>query len=376
MMDKDSIQKGLEQDVRLVAERVPQKLTMPEIEKIAKSLKQFIIDNDFTQGRVARWIGCSQSVVSEFITGRYQGDIDGVGNKIINLMNSVVRKNRRVKNEPFVSTTIAKRIGTLVTQTEAFCNDEGKIGLIIGDGGHGKSHCLRQYTRANRNSAYAELDDTMTSTRLFSEIAQSLKIDSSGTLSAIAKRLVEKLRERQVIIIIDEASGLTVKQLNQLRQIIVVKARCPLILAGNSDLLKTVTQSSVKRGYESLDQFTSRLMGVLNLDELASDNDGGLYTAEDIRNLYEYGGIKLTTGAVKTIKRICKSPRSGRLRTCNHIISALHTAKVVDEKGVIDTAEIIAAIEQLKLPVRVWLPLATMEAADIDDSDSSVAVAG
>lgn len=370
----NDIQKGLEQDARLVDEHVPTKLTVPEIEKVIESLKQFMTRNDYSQARIARYIGCSSSVVSEFLRGKYLGDIDAVGNKVINLMNSVTRKHRQPKNEPFISTTIAKRIRTIVTQTEAFSGDEGKIALVIGDGGHGKSHCLREYARANRNSVYIELDETMNSTNLFSEIADHLKIDSSGALSAIAKRLTETLRERQVIIILDEASGLSVKKLNQLRQIIVVKAKCPLILAGNCDLLKTVNQSSTKRGYESLDQFTSRLMAVLNLDELACDNDGGLYTAEDVRNLYEYGGIKLSVGAVNTIKRICKTPKAGRLRTCNHIIAALHTAKAVDEKGVIDTPDIIAAVEQLQLPISDWLPLATIEA--IEETCQAVATAG
>ncbi|MCK5617240.1 AAA family ATPase [Candidatus Pacearchaeota archaeon] len=354
---RDDIQKGLEQDTRLVAEHIPQKMTGPEIEKIATSLKQFMTDNEFSQAQVAKLIGYSRSVVSEFLKGRYQGDLNGIANKIINLMNSVVRKNRRVKNKPFVSTTVAKRIGTLITQTSAFCDDEGKIGLIIGDGGHGKSHCLRQYAEADKNSVYIELDDTMSSISMFSEIAKNLKVDSSGSLSSIAKRLVAALKLRHIIIMLDEASWLKVRHLNQLRQIIVVKAKCPLILSGNSDLLRTISQSSTKRGYESLDQFTSRLMGVLNLDELASDNDGGLYTVEDIRNLYEYGGIRLTSSAVSSLKRICKTPKSGRLRTCSHIVSALHAAKVVDEKRVIDTVEIIAVIDQLKLPIREWLPL-------------------
>jgi DNA transposition AAA+ family ATPase len=353
----EDFQKGLEQDARQVAEHVSQELTGPEIEKLAKSLEQFMSDNDFTQAEVARWIGYSRSVVSQFLKCRYKGDISSVANKVVSLINSVARKNKRTKQKPFISTTVAKRIGTLITQTTAFCDDEGKIGLIIGDGGHGKSHCLRQYAQADKNSAYIELDDTMTSGSMFSEIAKKLKVDSSGRLSTIAKRLIETLRPRHIVIMLDEASWLGVRQLNQLRQIIVVKAKCPLILAGNSDLLKTVTQPSTKQGYESLDQFTSRLMGVLNLDDLAGDPDGGLYTPEDIRWLYEYGGIKLSSDAVSTLRRICKTPKSGRLRTCSHIVSALHTAKVVDQKGMIYTADIIGAIRQLQLPVRDWLPL-------------------
>jgi hypothetical protein len=127
-----------------------------------------------------------------------------------------------------------------------------------------------------------------------------------------------------------------------------------------------------KHGYESLDQFTSRLMGVLNLDELASHKGDRLYTSEDIRKLYEYGGIRLTSGAIDTLKKICMTPRSGRLRTCSHVIAALHTSRVLDQKGWVDSALIIAAIEQLDLPIKIWLPLITEDFVEQDTQGNEI----
>lgn len=356
MIDQ-GIQRGLEQDAKLVKERVSEQVTREETKRIAASLQAFMAEHDLSQSKIAELLGVSRSMVYQFLGGRYKGNLRKLLNKVVSLINSFDRKDRQGRHSSFVQTTVAKLIGTLITQTEAFSVNEGRIGLIIGDGGHGKSICMKQYAKANRNTIYIELDDTMTSTGIFTEIAKKLKVNSSGRLTVIAKRIIDSLKCRNVIIILDEASGLTVKQLNQLRQIIVVKSRCPLILAGNAYLLKTVMQQTTKRGYESLDQFTSRLMAVLNLDELASDKDGPLYTAQDIRKLYEYGGISLTSDAVSTLKCICKTPKSGRLRTCTHIIVALHTAKAVGERGYIDTEIILSAIEQLQLPVRTWLPL-------------------
>ena len=210
---------------------------------------------------------------------------------------------------------------------------------------------------------------------MFAEIAKQLKIDASGSLSNITRRLIDNLQHRHIIVMLDETAGLTVRQLNQLRQIIAVKSRCPLILAGNHDLLKTVMQPTTRRGFESLDQFTSRLCYILNLDEIASDKNGGLYTVEDIRKLYEFGGIRLVGSAVSSLRKICQSPRSGRLRTCSHIIAALHTSRTVLKTGVIDNVAIVNAIEQLGLPVRVWLPVATKEVSEQEDT-LAVAKAG
>jgi hypothetical protein len=111
---------------------------------------------------------------------------------------------------------------------------------------------------------------------------------------------------------------------------------------------------------------------VLNLDEIASDGGGGLYTADEVRRLYEYGGIRLTGDAVDTLRRICRTPKSGRLRTCSLIITALHTSGVVQDAEVIDSRMIIAAIRQLGLLVEGWLPLAI----DHEEIEQKVAAVG
>jgi len=370
-MKDNLIQQGLEQDARRVKERILMAAQDEKIQAAATDLKIFMKEHNWTQGYVAAKLGVSTAVINQFLKSKYKGKLDELVNKVTNLLESLERKQRHAKNKPFIETSVAKKIHTLITQTEAFSDDEGKIGLLIGDGGHGKSHCLREYAKANRNTVYVELDDAMNPTTMFNEIAERLGIMENGSLAIITRRLIEHLRNRHIIIILDEAAGLRVKQLNQLRQIIVVKCKCPLILAGNVDLLKTIMQPTTYRGHESLDQFTSRLMCILNLDDQASNKDGGLYTPDDIRKLYEYGKIRLTSDAVKTLRKICKTPKTGRLRTCSHLIAALHTAGVVNKTGQIDSELILAAIEQLDLPVRTRLPVHLPE---IDDEQKPEAL--
>ena len=379
MSKKNDILKDIETEFLLRMERMPVKVT-PEIAKqTALKLRDAIEQHKFSQGEVAKKFGVSTAKLSQFLGGKYtaQKGIEELVNKSLQFIESLGRKQRAHKPPSFVETTVAKRIAAIITRTETLSDeDEGKVGIIIGDGGHGKSVCLRQYAKANKNSMYLELDDAMTSTTMFDEICDKLSVDNYGHLATITRRLIEALAYRHIIIILDEASGLTVKQLNQLRQIIVIKAHCPLILSGNSDLLKTIMQPKTRRGCESLDQFTSRLSYILNLDESASNKDGGIYTAEDIRKLYEYGGIRLVSDAIGTLRKICRSPRSGRLRTCSNIITALHTSRKILRAGFITTKDIAGAIEELRLPVRVWLPLAIREPQAEREEVAAVAKAG
>jgi len=359
MDHKNDITLGLERDARLVKERILMGQEFEKAKEAASRLAVFIEEQGWTQAAVANKLGVSPAVINQFLQNKYEGKHEDLINKVVNLIESIARKNRRPRNDKFIDTTIAKQIGSLISQTEMFSDDEGKIGIIIGDAGHGKSHCLREYAKANKNTVYVELDQAMTPTLVFAEIADKVKVYSAGSLATVTRRLIEHLQNRHITIMIDEASHLRVKQLDQLRQVICVKAKRPLILAGNADLFKTIMQQSSKHGYESLDQFTSRLVRILNLDELAATGgEGGLYTAEDIRKLYEYGGIRLTKDAVATLRKMCITSRTGRLRTCGHIIAALHTSGVVAKTGQIDSQMIIAAIEQLRLPVADRLPLA------------------
>jgi len=360
-MKDESILKALEQDARQIAERMPMNMGSETVKDVAAMLQKFIAANNLSQKKIGQMLGVSTTQINQFLHGKYAGDVEQLINKIVHLVNLAAQRQRHHKREGVVDTTVALRIATLIKNTEGFSDEhEGKIGLIIGDAGHGKSVCMAEYARSNLNSVYVELDDTMSSTVLFGEICKSLRLDSFGLLSGLTNRLIRYLENRQMTVMLDEAAGLSVKQLNQLRQIIVVKARCPLILAGNRDLLKTVMTPTTRRGCESLDQFQSRLMAVLDLDRAAGEKgDGGLYTAADIRKLYEYGGVRLTGDAVDGLRKICRTPFSGRLRTCGLIVAALHLTGRVRKAKVITGEQIVALIEQLDLPVKVRLPLAT-----------------
>ena len=361
----DDILKSIERIAQsLEGERMPENKTLNEARRIAEKLRMFMEERRLKSADVSKAIGEKSSKFSQFLSGKYTAKkgLEELINKSVNFMESQLRSEKKGKNIGYVETTVARRIAGLIAHTEALTDNEGRIGIVIGDGGHGKSACLREYAKANMNTVFIELDDTMTATTMFKAIAGALKIDSSGSLANVASRLVESLVNRLIVIMLDEASSLSVKMLNQLRQIIVVKARCPLILSGNQDLLKTVMQPATRRGFESLDQITSRLSYILNLDEAANSKSGdGLYTVEDIRRLYQYGGIRLTGRAIGTLRKICMTERTGRLRTCFNIITALHTSAEILQQQSIDSSDIFNAIEDLGLPVRVWLPLSTRQ---------------
>lgn len=348
------IRENFDRDAQRIVQRMPEKISETSAGVVMLALQEFIQKNSYTQVRVAKFLDVNKTTLNRFLNGHFDiANLRDFLNKIVCFLNSFAAKQCNAK-QGFVETSTARAIFTLVRQVDAFSYEEGCIGLIIGDSGHGKSVCLREYSKANKNSVYVALDSTMSATTMFAAIAEKLFIDSKGSLGKVCRRIWEKLQDRHLIVLLDECSSLSVSMLDKLRQVISVKGRTPFVLAGNNDLLKTINQGKAKYGYESLDQFCSRLLCVVNLDEIAGD--GGLYAAEEVRKLYEFGGIRLAGDAVDIIKRICQAGGTGRLRTCSLVIRALHTVDAVIEKGVVTKENFVACISELGLPVGRMLP--------------------
>jgi|GEM_PF-776893 len=381
MIDR-SIQKALEQDAQIISERIPTVMEQKEAQVII-DFKDFLEARKISQTKAAKMMDVSSTQLSQVLAKKYEGRLGDILNKMVHLMNSITRRERNVRNKPYVETSVAKKIEAVIKHTDGFSREEGKIGLIIGDSGHGKTRCLEAYAAVNKSVIYVELHRGMKTTMIFAEIAKRIGgIITYGFLSTITQGIITKLSNMRSIIVIDEASFLNVYQLDLLRQIISVKSRCPMILAGNSDLLKTVLSPTTKRGCESLDQFSSRLMQILNLDEDASSGDGGLYTADDIRKLYDGSGIKLTTDGIKTLRAICKTPHTGRLRICSVVIDALFISRPYMESQKkqreleVDAELILSAIKQLRLPVKERLPVAVFDRDETETERQAVAKAG
>ena len=234
-MNKSNLQRWLEQDAQRIEERIPMKLDEKSIDKVRLKLIEFLAEHDLTQTQVAKAIGVSSAKFSQFKKGEYPGDNKGMVNKLVNYMNSYASQLRNPTKKEFVSTTVVRKISRAIKQAEKFSDEnEAAIAMIVGDAGHGKSRCLKEYARVNKNSVYIEADSTMTPTAIFSEICKAIRKDPSGSLRTLSRRLEKHLLERNLTVMIDEASSFNVNKLDQLRQVITVRCKCPLIISGNN----------------------------------------------------------------------------------------------------------------------------------------------
>ncbi|HOQ06028.1 MAG TPA: AAA family ATPase, partial [Anaerohalosphaeraceae bacterium] len=253
----------LEQEARKVLVGMPNMESKDEVRHFCNKVIAFCDQYGITRGELAASIGVSLAALSQFLLGKYEGDSKKIAARLVDYMNRTAKRAERKKESPYVETTIAKAIFAVIKQAESFTQPgEGRIAVIIGDAGHGKSICLRQYAAVHPAAIYVKLDDTMTSVAMFAAIAAAMDLDSYGGMKTLTSRIREHLLKRERTLLLDECSGLTVAKLNQLRQIIGENGST-LILAGNNQLLKTIQSDAARKGNETLDQFRSRGIPVL-----------------------------------------------------------------------------------------------------------------
>jgi len=376
MMYNKQLQQWMEQEARRFAVWMPDMKNEKEVGLFREKVKVFIERFGMTQAQFAKKIGVSTTTLNLFLKGTYTGKNESICKAVQDYLNREGRRQRRKKTPDFVETIVAKRILENIRLAEQFTQPGmGRICVIVGDSGHGKTECLKQYARVHPHSTYIEINDNTGKPQLFAKINRALGLNYTGTVKRMIEELSEYLAGREMTIILDEAAALNATKLSLLRQIVSGNG-CTLVLAGNNHLLATINDPVTRRGYECLDQFRSRMMGILNLDELAmqSPRNGGLYSIPEVRKLYATGGIKLSSDAEGLLLSIQRTPHSGRNHTCSLVISAILTSRQGKNVEVIDAARIIGAIRQFGM-LEGRLPLIIDMAEQIEKQQTAAKTA-
>ena len=149
----------------------------------------------------------------------------------------------------------------------AYAQAEGDIVCVHGPSGVGKTTALRHYAETRHGATYVAMSVAVrTPAGMLAKVADALGAGAVHRSALAAETAsVDQLRDRNAILIVDEAQHLAPPLLDELRCIRDI-ARCGLVLAGD-DLLWTALKES--RGCE---QIVGRIGGRVHLKG-ASDED-------------------------------------------------------------------------------------------------------
>ena len=166
-----------------------------------------------TQSQIAKELGVSDGQLSSFLSGTYKAP-----HTIIPKVEQLVQINDRKEIAPrepgFKRTTVSGIVMDLI----AYCHIQGKIGVVYGDAGIGKTMGIKEYAKTHPDAAVVITISPCfaTMTGVNELLAEELRIREKVSRK-IQTEAVKKLRGSNKVIIIDEAQHLTVRVINHLR---------------------------------------------------------------------------------------------------------------------------------------------------------------
>jgi DNA transposition AAA+ family ATPase len=180
-----------------------------------------------SQAKAAQALGYSSGVISAYKSRTYNGAVKNLEDKIEAWLKREARRLEKV-DIPTAETSVMDQVRKAAT----IAQDDADIAVIVGDAGTGKTTALRRYEAESHSAFLIEVDPSFTKNTLVNEIARALGVDAKGGMTVVIGRIVETLKERDAVLIIDEADYLSDSSLELVRRIINDKARTGIVLAG------------------------------------------------------------------------------------------------------------------------------------------------
>lgn len=183
---------------------------------LGEELSQCISARGLTQAAVSRALGISDSALSQWLSGRYKGDVKSLEHAVKGFLQRATEKaqTRRI-NLPFNMTSVSAKI----FEAARMCHLDGDIGVVVGDSGIGKTTTLKEYARLNSDVILIEADRGYSPRELFREIHRGLGLDGTGSINQMKNDVISRLEGTGRLIIVDEAEHLPVKALDLIRRI-------------------------------------------------------------------------------------------------------------------------------------------------------------
>jgi DNA transposition AAA+ family ATPase len=206
-----------------------------------ETIKKYLAQGG-TSAALARGANLSSATVSLFLSGKYTGDNQSVESALLSFIEA---QEEKVKTAPVVEIDAFTRI----IKTAAASRANGKLSVVCGRAGTGKTTACKTYAENNRGTIYICADMSCSAQDLFIEIVETLGLKASYSLRTNFLTAREKLAGTRRLIIIDEAEHLSYKALDLLRSLFDATG-CGLMLVGTETLIHNLRG---KRGeYEQL----------------------------------------------------------------------------------------------------------------------------
>jgi DNA transposition AAA+ family ATPase len=210
-------------------------------------------------------------------------------------------------------------------------HDYKDIAVITGDAGTGKTTSIRRYEEESHAAIAVYAYPGMSQQKLVAEIARSLGVYQKGAKSVLIERIVEELKGRDMVLIIDQADYLTDASLELLRCVIVDMAEVGLVLVGLPRLKMQL--ENLRNDHE---QLLSRVGTFLRIERMKAVD-----AAKIIQSVWQSASAEVIGALTKAA--------NGSVRTLVKLIGRVHRIMAVNR---LETPVIEAVSDACELVIR------------------------
>lgn len=176
----------------------------------------YVDQGGVSQSVIAKKIGRSTAAVSQYMNRKFVGNLAEMERDIAAML-------RREEDLEFVSgpaVFIATEPSKLMWEVLQFCDTKQKMGAVLAPSGTGKTETCKEYKRKNRNSVMVTADITTRSpAAILRLIGAHIGITKSLSIPDLLHKVIDRLRESNRLVIVDEAHFLRWEACEILRKI-------------------------------------------------------------------------------------------------------------------------------------------------------------
>jgi len=300
-----------------------------QISAIANDVEMFCRANNVPRKDVAKAVGYSPGVITDFLKGQYAGNAGGVA---IDLEDWLVAEESRRANKQttvFTWTNVALKIQGVAQ----YCLDMQKVGLIYGPetSGLGKTTALKaihQEMGPRRSTLITIEKCDANPTGLLKKILAGMRLNFDGNSAQKMARIIDAIKGRSHLLMIDQIHNLrfaTEDRPFYYLMDIYDATQSAQLWCGTSDMVDYLQRQQKKTLDEPLAQIRRRIFPCVNLMDGSGGNGGGgegepLVTVEQIRDIFSKFKLKLTPAGARWLCALARVPDSGALGVCVHVV--------------------------------------------------------
>ena len=278
-------------------------------------LRTLITSNrNYTQARIAREVGISATTFSQWMSGTYAGDNEGVEAKIARWHDQLQSTRATASAMPTAPDYVETPSAARVLAALRYAQVAGDIAVVYGGAGMSKTTSIREYARRSPNVWHATMTPASAGVvTCLEEIAEAVSANgAAGGAARLHRAICRRVAETGGLLVIDEAQHLSVAALDQIRSIHDATG-VGIALVGNEAVYARMTGGN-RAAY--LDRLFSRIGKKVRLIRP---------TADDVRALIDAWGVT-DTRCLATLHDIASKPGALRGLTKTLRLSAMHAA--------------------------------------------------